>query len=305
MRRSRWNESRIPDQAGRVAIVTGANSGIGFETARELAAHGATTVMACRNMTKANPKAQEIRQAHREADVEVMELDLSDLDSVRGFATAFREGHARLDLLINNAGIMNPPYGKTAQGFETQFGVNHLGHFVLTALLVDLLVHTPGSRVVTVSSVVHRRGSIRFDDLNWERGYRRGAAYGQSKLANLLFTYELQRRLADAGRETIAVASHPGWTETNLQEYTPSFKMMNRFFAQGPLMGALPTLYAATDPSVKGAEYFGPDGLGEMSGHPKKVRSNRRSHDRDAAQRLWRVSERLTGTDFRVPQTTA
>jgi NAD(P)-dependent dehydrogenase (short-subunit alcohol dehydrogenase family) len=295
-----WSAEALGDQTGRTAIVTGSNSGIGFETARVLAGKGATVVMACRNLEKANPKADEIRAAHPSADVEVMQLDLSNLDSVQRFADAFRSKHSRLDLLINNAGIMVPPYGKTTQGFETQFGVNHLGHFALTGSLLDLLTNTPGARIVTVSSVAHLMGKIDFANLNWEKGYKAQAAYGQSKLANLLFTYELQRRLAAAGKDTLAVAAHPGWTDTNLQTHAKAVKFMNRFFAQNALMGALPTLYAATEPSVHGAEYFGPSGFMEMNGPPKKVKSNRRSHDRNVAERLWNVSEELTGVHFQI-----
>lgn len=295
-----WSAEALGDQTGRTAIITGSNSGIGFETARVLAGKGATVVMACRNLEKANPKANEIRAAHPSADVEVMQLDLSNLDSVQRFADAFRSKHSRLDLLINNAGIMVPPYGKTTQGFETQFGVNHLGHFALTGSLLDRLTNTPGARIVTVSSVAHLMGKIDFANLNWEKGYKAQAAYGQSKLANLLFTYELQRRLAAAGKDTLAVAAHPGWTDTNLQAHAKAVKFMNRFFAQNALMGALPTLYAATEPSVHGAEYFGPSGFMEMNGPPKKVKSNRRSHDRNVAERLWNVSEELTGVHFQI-----
>jgi NAD(P)-dependent dehydrogenase (short-subunit alcohol dehydrogenase family) len=300
MSKQNWNAERLGDQSGRVAIVTGANSGIGFETARVLAAKGATVVMACRNLDKANPKADEIRAANPGAKVEVMQLDLSDLDSVKRFASELRAKYTRLDLLINNAGIMVPPYGRTAQGFETQFGVNHLGHFALTGALIDLITSTPGSRIVTVSSIAHLFGKIDFSDLNWENGYKAQAAYGQSKLANLLFTYELQRRLAAAGKDTLAVAAHPGWTETNLQEHAKGVKFLNRFLAQDPPMGALPTLYAATAPGVNGAEYFGPSGFLEMNGPPKKVKSNRRSHDRNVAERLWNISEDLTGVEFQV-----
>jgi len=300
MSKQNWNAEQLGDQAGRVAIVTGSNSGIGFETARVLAEKGATVIMACRNLEKANPKADEIQQAYPGANVEVMQLDLSNLDSVRQFAEAFRAKHSRLDLLINNAGIMVPPYGKTAQGFETQFGVNHLGHFALTGSLLDLIVNTPGARIVTVSSIAHYLGNIQFSDLNWEKGYKPQPAYGQSKLANLLFTYELQRRLAAAGKDTLAVAAHPGWTETNLQEHAKAVKFLNRFLAQEPLMGALPTLYAATQADVKGAEYYGPSGLMEMNGPPKRVKSNRRSHDQNVAERLWNVSEDLTGVHFQI-----
>lgn len=300
MSKHNWSAEQLPDQSGRVAIVTGANSGIGFETARVLADKGSNVIMACRNLDKANPKADEIRSAHPNANVEVIQLDLSDLESVKQFASAFRARYSRLDLLINNAGIMVPPYGKTAQGFETQFGVNHLGHFALTGALLGLIVETPGSRIVTVSSVAHLMGRIDFGDLNWEKGYKAQAAYGQSKLANLLFTYELQRRLAAAGKSTLAVAAHPGWTETNLQEHSKPVKFMNRFFAQEPLMGALPTLYAATEDDVGGAEYYGPSGFLEMNGPPKRVKSNKRSHDKNVAERLWNISEDLTGVEFRL-----
>jgi NAD(P)-dependent dehydrogenase (short-subunit alcohol dehydrogenase family) len=233
--------------------------------------------------------------------VEVMQLDLGDLDSVHQFVENFRERYDRLDLLINNAGIMMPPYGKTAQGFETQFGVNHLGHFALTGRLLDLLLRTPHSRVVTVSSTSHRFGQIDFEDLHWEnKDYKRNAAYGQSKLANLLFTYELQRRLETAGKEMLSVAAHPGWTATNLQAHASGIRFFNRFFAQDPPMGALPTLYAATGPDVSGGDYFGPGGFIEMRGHPKVVRSNDRSYDEEAAARLWEVSEDLTGVYYKA-----
>ena len=295
-----WSADQLPDQSGRVAIVTGSNSGIGFETARVLAEKGASVVMACRNLDKANPKAEEIRAQAPGATIEVMALDLSDLESVGSSAEAFAAKYSRLDLLINNAGVMIPPYGKTAQGFESQFGVNHLGHFALTGALLELLVNTPGSRVVNVSSMAHYFGKIDFSDLNWERGYKAQAAYAQSKLANLLFTYELQRRLDEAGKQTVVVAAHPGWTETNLQKHSSSVMFLNRFFAQGPLMGALPTLYAATESDVQGAEYYGPSGFLEMNGPPKKVSSNKRSRDQNVAERLWNVSEDLTGVQFQV-----
>lgn len=300
MSKHNWSAEQLPEQTGRVAIVTGANSGIGFETARVLAGKGATVVMGCRNLDKANPKAEEIRAKYPDARVELMELDLANLESVQSFAKAFRERHSRLDLLINNAGIMVPPYGQTAQGFETQFGVNHLGHFALTAQLLDMVLDTPGSRIVNVSSMAHKFGKIDFSNLNSENGYNAQAAYGQSKLANLLFTYELQRRLAKAGKKTLAVAAHPGWTATNLQDHAKSVKFLNRFFAQEPLMGALPTLYAAGERDVKGAEYYGPNGLLEMNGAPKRVRSNKRSHDTNVAERLWNISEDLTGVQFRI-----
>lgn len=294
-----WTTDDIPDQSGKVAIVTGANSGIGYETALVLAEKGAAVVMACRNLQKAEPAADEIRQSNPPGEVVVMELDLGDLDAVRRFAAAFQERYDRLDLLINNAGIMMPPYGKTAQGFETQIGVNHLGHFALTGLLLDLLLQTPQSRVVTVSSGAHRYGRIDFDDLHWERkAYKPNPAYGQSKLANLLFTYELQRKLTAAGKDTIAVAAHPGWTETNLQRHSGLAAFLNPFLAQPQPMGAPPTLMAATGPRVRGGDYYGPDGLMEMRGYPTLVQSSDASHNLAAARQLWEVSEQLTGVHF-------
>jgi NAD(P)-dependent dehydrogenase (short-subunit alcohol dehydrogenase family) len=223
---------------------------------------------------------------------------LGDLDSVRAFADAFKGQYDRLDLLINNAGIMHPPFGKTKQDFETQFGVNHLGHFALTGLLLDLIMRTPHARIITVSSVGHRFAKIDFDDLNAEKGYRTNAAYGQSKLANLLFTYELQRKLQAAGGDTIAVAAHPGWTATNLQQNSGVIRFFNRFFAQTPDMGALPTLRAATALDVQGGEYYGPSRRMEMVGNPKKVGSSGRSHDTAVAAELWTVSEEMTGVQY-------
>jgi NAD(P)-dependent dehydrogenase (short-subunit alcohol dehydrogenase family) len=296
-----WSADDIPDQTGKVAIVTGANSGIGYETALVLAQKGATVVMACRSLPKAEVAADEIRQANPSGSVEVMKLDLGDLDSVREFVTAFQERYDRLDMLINNAGIMVPPYGKTAQGFETQFGVNHLGHFALSGLLLDTLLQTAQSRIVTVSSGAHNFGSIDFDDLNWERkAYQASPAYGQSKLANLLFTYELQRKLAAAGKDTIAVAAHPGWTETNLQQHSGVASFLNPMFAQSQPMGALPTLMAATDPKVQGGDYYGPAGFMEMNGNPTKVDSNKRSKDQTVAARLWQVSEEAVGVTYPI-----
>ena len=293
-----WTAESIPDQAGRVAIVTGANSGIGYETARALAKKGATVIMACRNQGKGEAAAQQIRGEKPKGAVEMMRLDLGDLDSVRAFADEFKGHYDRLDLLINNAGIMHPPFGKTKQDFETQFGVNHLGHFALTGLLLDLIRSTPHARIVTVSSAAHRFGRIDFDNLNAEKGYRSNAAYGQSKLANLLFTYELQRKLQAAGSDTIAVAAHPGWTATNLQQNSGVVRFFNRFFAQTPYMGALPTLRAATAPDVQGGEYYGPGKRMEMVGYPVKVGSNGRSHDTAVAAELWAVSEEMTGVQY-------
>ncbi|GAA5046226.1 SDR family NAD(P)-dependent oxidoreductase [Nocardia callitridis] len=293
-----WTDTRIPDQSGRVAIVTGANTGLGFETARMLAERGATVVMAVRNIEKGKQAAARIT-----GDVTVQALDLSSRDSIQSAATDLRALHPRIDLLINNAGVMYPPRQTTADGFELQFGTNHLGHFALTGLLLDRLLPVPGSRVVTVSSVGHRiLADIHFDDLQWKHSYRRVAAYGQSKLANLMFTYALQRRLAPHDT-TIAVAAHPGVSDTELVRNMPAalrglFSVVAPLLTQKAEMGALPTLRAATDPAVVGGQYYGPRGLGEVRGYPKLVTSSTRSHDEAIQQRLWSVSEELTGVTF-------
>ncbi len=296
---SHWTEKDIPDQTGRVAIVTGANSGIGWETARALAQKGAAVIMACRSLQKADTAADQIKKLNPLGKVAAMPLDLADLDSVRAFADAFRANYPRLDLLVNNAGIMFAPYGKTAQGFEQHFGINHFGHFALTGLLFDILNRTPNARIVTVSSNIHRIGTIDFDNLNWDHGYNPQQAYGRSKLANLLFTYELQRRLTAARKHTLSVAAHPGSTSTNLTRYSGAgVQFVGRMISQRSEIGALPTLYAATAPGVRGGEYFGPEGFMEMGGYPKKVESNNLSHDEVAARRLWQVSEELTHVTY-------
>jgi NAD(P)-dependent dehydrogenase (short-subunit alcohol dehydrogenase family) len=303
-----WTDADIPDLTGQVALVTGSNSGLGLSIARHLAEHGARVLLACRNTTKAEAAADEIRGRVPAAEVETVPLDLASLADVRRAAAALRAAHPRLDVLLNNAGVMALPYRQTADGFEMQFGTNHLGHFALTGLLLEPLLATPGARVVTVSSGFHRLGAIRFDDPNWQRGYRRWPAYGQSKLANLLFAYELQRRLDAAGAGLLSVAAHPGYAATNLQATGPRMQgssllerltdASNALFAQSAAMGALPQLYAAAAPDVRGGEYYGPDGVGEMWGHPTRVESNARSRDRDAAARLWALSERLTGVTY-------
>ncbi len=295
---TQWTENQIPDQTGRVAIVTGSNSGLGWEDARALANKGATVIMACRTIAKANLAAERIRALKPSGNVVVMALDLGDLTTVHAFATAFCQSYERLDLLINNAGVGLPPYRKTAQGFEQQFGINHLGHFALTGLLLDRLNATQGARIVTVSSWLHRSGSIDFDNLNWERDYQPSPGYARSKLANLLFTYELQRRLVAAGQSTLALAAHPGWAATTGKEHSSMLRFMTRIFAQSAKMGALPTLYAATAPDVQGGDFFGPGGLNESRGYPKKVASSASSHDEAVAQRLWTVSEELTQVKY-------
>jgi NAD(P)-dependent dehydrogenase (short-subunit alcohol dehydrogenase family) len=294
----KWTLDNMPDQSGRVAIVTGANTGIGFETAAALAAKNASVVMACRNRHKAEDAMERIRVRTPNAKLEFIELDLSSLASVERFAEAYRAGHERLDLLINNAGVMVPPLGQTEDGFELQFGCNHLGHFALTGRLLDLLEATPGARVVTVSSMAHRRGKMDFDNLNAEKGYNKMPAYGQSKLANLLFTFELQRRLEAKGSSAVATAAHPGWTGTDLQRHSAVIKFLNNFFAQTPPMGALPTLRAAVDPEAAGGDYYGPKGFYEMRGHPTKVGTTPAAQNELDAGRLWEVSEKLTGVSF-------
>ena len=295
-----WTEADVPDQTGRVAIVTGANSGIGYEAAAVLARRGAAVILACRNTTTAAAAADRMG-----GSASVEQLDLSSLSSVREFAERIHANHPKVDLLVNNAGVMWTPRTTTAEGFELQFGTNHLGHFALTGLLLDLLLPVAGSRVVTVSSYAHKTGRIHFDDLQLEHGYGRHRAYAQSKLANLMFTYELQRRLAASGAPTIAVAAHPGTAHTELTKNSPGplhalNKAFGRVVAQTSAMGALPTLRAATDPDVKGGEYYGPSGIGEQHGPPKLVDSNRRSHDTADHQRLWDISEKLTGVTFPV-----
>ena len=300
MSNRRWTSNDIDDQTGRVAIVTGANSGIGYETARALAHKGAVVILACRNLDKAQDAEQRIRAESPSGQVEVVQLDLSELESVRSFSDTFAAKHERLDLLVANAGVMMPPSrAQTADGFELQLGTNHLGHFALVGRLLPNLLATKGSRVVVVSSLAHRSGRIDFTDLQWERkSYKRWKSYGQSKLANLLFAYELQRRLRKAGADTIAAAAHPGWTATNLQRDSGLIRFLNPFFGMKPEQGALPSLYAATAPDVAGGDYFGPHGLGEMKGYPKRVRSTRASHDDATAAQLWQVSEELTGVHF-------
>ncbi|HEY2223672.1 oxidoreductase [Actinomycetospora sp.] len=293
-----WTSADIPDQTGRTYVVTGANSGLGLVTARELVAHGARVVLACRNTDKGEQAAAEITRGGVGGTTTVEELDLSDLGSVRRFAG--RVGP--VDVLVNNAGLMAIPEQRTADGFEMQFGTNVLGHFALTGLLLDRIT----DRVVTMSSVMHRFGSIRLDDLNWERRrYQRWLAYGQSKLADLMFAYELEYRLVAAGSSLRSMAAHPGYSATNLQSRTESFQdalmgLGNRFFAQGPEMGALPELYAATVPDLPGGVYVGPDGWGETSGHPIPVGSTAASHDREVQRALFAACEELTGVTVPV-----
>jgi len=306
--RKKWTADDLPDLSGKTVLITGANSGIGYEAAFQFARKHALTVLACRSMDKANTAVARIKFAHSDASVEAMELDLASLASVRSFADAFRRRYGRLSVLCNNAGVMAIPYRRTEDGFEMQMGTNHFGHFALTGLLLDLLLAADGARVVTVSSGAHRMGSIRFDDLNWEHGYRKWLAYGQSKLANLLFCLELHRRLEKAGAKMLSVACHPGYAATNLQAAGPQMAgssvmeslmgIANSIFAQNAAMGALPTLYAAVSPAVHGNDYIGPDGFAELWGNPVKVTPSSGARDGAAAKRLWEVSEQLTKVPY-------
>ena len=296
-----FSESSVPDQSGRTVFITGANTGIGFEAARVLAGNGARVLLGCRSAEKAAAARDRIQTVHPKALVDLLSIDLGSLDSIREAAAEVAK-QEKLDLLINNAGIMIPPREETSDGFESQFGVNHLGHFALTGLLLPTLLENSGARLVTVSSGAHKFGKIDFDDLNATRSYSRQGRYGMSKLANLLFTHELQRRLAAAGANVIAVACHPGASDTELSRHFPMWIMALRpllqVFTQSPAAGALPTLRAATSLDVKGGEYYGPAGRFEMAGAPVLVPASGRSRDSGLARRLWDVSLEMTGVDF-------
>jgi NAD(P)-dependent dehydrogenase (short-subunit alcohol dehydrogenase family) len=304
----KWTAADIPDQSGRLAVVTGANSGLGFFTAGELARAGAHVVATARDVARGDEAASRIRESTPEARIEVEPLDLADLGSVRAFAGRFADRHDGLDLLINNAGVMALPRRLTADGYEIHIGTNHLGHFALTGLLLERLLARPEPRVVTVTSEAHHVGRINFDDLHGERRYSRWLAYGQSKLANLLFAYELQRRGDAAGVALKSMAAHPGYAATNLQSGASRaggglvtaiegrfMALGNRLLAQSDQMGALPILYAGTVPGLPGGSYVGPDGFFEQRGYPRLVDSSRTSKDPSTARRLWEVSEELTG----------
>lgn len=305
-----WTTARMPSQAGRIAVVTGANSGVGLETAAGLAAAGAKVVMACRNPAKAAAAVDEVLRRAPGSDTELMTLDLSSLASVRAFAREFNERHGRLDLLINNAGIMGVPFSKTVDGFESQIGTNHLGHFALTGLLIERLMATPGARVITLGSLGHWRApGLDLDDLHCERApYSEFGAYCNSKLANLLFFLELSRRLAAKGSGLVAAAAHPGFAATNIKAMpTNPIAIAWRHFITPIAIkyligtaqaGALPVLYAATAPGVANNEYYGPDGFKELRGHPAPARRSSKAEDVATARRLWEVSQRLTGVSY-------
>ncbi|KAA3633573.1 MAG: SDR family NAD(P)-dependent oxidoreductase [Bacteroidetes bacterium] len=298
-----FNLEKIPNQKGRIAIVTGANVGVGYETAIGLAKKQSKVIMACRNQQKAEKAKAAILDKVPDADLEIEILDLGNLDSVKNFASKFIEKYDRLDLLINNAGIMIPPFSKTEDGFESQMGVNYFGHFALTGKLMPHLENTENSRVVTLSSIAHRNAVIDFDNINSEQSYSKFAAYGQSKVACLMFAYELQRRLEKAGSDTISVAAHPGVSNTNLARHAPIWMkllmpILGPFMTHSPEKAALPSLNAALGDNVRGGEYYGPTGYREMKGGPGKVSSSSYSMDTDVASRLWDVSEQLTGEKY-------
>lgn len=299
MTQHKWDSKDIHDYSDQVAIVTGGASGIGLETAIILAEKNATVILAVRNRVKGKAALDKIKKIMPGTNIKVMELDLADLTSVKAFADNFRLAFSRLDLLINNAGVMVPPYQKTTNGFELQMGTNHFGHFALTGHLIGLIKATPKSRIVNVSSLAHKGGNINFSDLHWDkRTYKKWRAYGDSKIANLYFTFALQKRLESKNSDAIVLAAHPGWTWTKLQRHTGLFSALNPVFAQTIPMGALPTLYAATGREVRGGEFFGPSGFMEIKGYPKKVTPNTKSQDPELAEKLWKISEELTGVTF-------
>ncbi len=300
-----WTIQDIPSQEGRIAVITGANSGLGYHTTLGLSERGARVIMACRNLEKGEKARTLIEQSHPAVLPEVWELDLANLSSVEAFAVRYSGRFRKLDLLINNAGLMAIPYHRTRDGFEMQFGVNHLGHFALTARLWPLLLHTPRARIVNVSSAAHHLGKIRYHDIHWERGYRKWRAYGMSKLANLLFTMELTRKLDTGEDGPIAVSAHPGYANTELQAKgfamrgsrigAGAFNLVNKLVAQPARMGALPILYAATAGGVLPGAYFGPGGPMRLHGYPVPDRPNSKLVTPQEARRLWELSESLTG----------
>lgn len=304
--KNNWTTALIPDLTGRTIIVTGGNSGLGYESVKAFSEKGARTIMACRSLEKGDNARRKILESVPAADIIVMELDLADLKSVRAFATKFKQNHSRIDVLLNNAGIMMSPYNLTKDGFESQIGTNHFGHFALTGLLLDILKKTPKSRVVNVSSMAHKGGVMNFENLMFEKGQGYGPmkAYGQSKLSNLLFTYELQRFFESKKIDCIALAAHPGFSSTNLANsignkfLVKTMMPLMNLIAQPANMGALPLIRASVDPAVKSGEFYGPDSKREMKGYPILVESTQASHNPEDAKKLWEVSEKLTSVVF-------
>lgn len=304
--KKKWNYDDIPDQSGKNFIITGANSGLGLSTTKGLAAHGATVIMACRSQEKADEASDEVRKEYPDANLEIMLLDLSSFESIKQFAESFKAKYSQLHGLLNNAGIMQPPFRKTEDGLELQMGINHFGHYLLTGLLLDTIKSTPGARVVLQSSGAHAlTKGINFEDINNEEKYSRTNVYAQSKLANLLFANELDRKFKSHNIDAIAVGVHPGYTATNLQSSGPAvggssmfsriYKVTNLLFAQNVDKGALPLLYAAVGPDVKGGDFIGPGGFRSLRGHPKRVKAKNTAYNDEAAQKLWEISEEKTG----------
>jgi NAD(P)-dependent dehydrogenase (short-subunit alcohol dehydrogenase family) len=307
MNKEKWTTANIPDLTGKVIIVSGGNSGLGYESVKAFADKGAEVILASRSVEKGETAKAEIQKGNPTGKIEVMKLDLADLKGIKGFIEEFKSKYDRLDVLLNNAGIMMSPYFKTKDGFEAQMGINHLGHFELTGQLLDLIKKTPESRVVNVSSGAHKSGSMDFDNLLFEDGtdYSPIRAYGRSKLANLLFTYELQRRFEKSNLDSIAIASHPGFSSTNLARYMVKKLFVRLLFplshliSQSAAMGALTQIRAAVDPAVRGGDYYGPKkGKSEMTGYPQRVESNAASHNAVDALKLWEASEKLTGVSY-------
>ncbi len=306
MATSNWSVDNIPSQQGKTILITGANSGLGLEASKVLSKKGAHVIMTVRNLQKGKEAVETIKKENPNAKLDLMILDLADFDSIRKFSDEFHSKYLQLHVLINNAGVMSPPNRElTKQGFEVQFGANHLGHFLLTGLLLDILKKTPNSRIAIQSSGVHKLkqygADIFFDDLNFEKSYNKDFAYGQSKLANLLFTYELDRKLKANNVSIVVTAGHPGYTKTNLVRHSGFFvqAIITNILAQKVEMGTLPILRAATDNNIKGGEYFGPTKMGEMRGYPELVKSSNKSYDEQIAKKLWEVSEKLTGFTYK------
>ncbi len=299
MEKSKWNINHISDLKDTVIVITGASSGLGKEATKILSKKNANLIMAVRNIKKAEQVASEIKKQHPDAKLDIRALELASLESVRRFTDGVLANYNRLDILLNNAGVMACPYAKTQDGFEIQMGINHLGHFALTGLLMPLLQSTKNARIIATSSIGHRMGNIDFSDFNWEgRVYKPNQAYADSKLANLYFAYELSQKLGDNKSGLKVTAAHPGWTRTDLQKYTWYMRALNPLFSQGPDQGVLPTLRAAFDSNANSGDYFGPSRFFEMHGNPIVVKSNEKSHDEKSAKQLWEISEQLTKVSY-------
>jgi hypothetical protein len=297
MEKITWTPDNIPVMEGKTVLITGANSGLGLESTRLLAGRGAEVIMACRDQSKGDAAMARIQQELPAANLELMSLDLADQASIKAFSEVLRKRYGKLDVLLNNAGLMAPPLSRTRDGFEVQFGTNHLGHFALTGLVLDLLDQADEPRVVTVSSVAHHFGKLDFSNLNAEKSYARWAFYGRSKLANLMFARELHKRLKESGSKIDSIAVHPGYSDTNLQS-TSGTDIFNRFFAQPQHMGCYPSVFAATSPEARSGQYYGPSGWLEMAGYPAPARIRKRAKDPRLADKLWQVSEQLTGVGY-------